>query len=83
MRIRIDHVTVVVPRPAWRDDEVALVHGGAFAIHSGVRAVAFHDEAQGALGVAVAGRYFAWQDQLQACVQRLRNGGFAAQGGVL
>ncbi|MNI69644.1 hypothetical protein D3C73_1254070 [compost metagenome] len=58
------------------------MHGGALAVDGGVGATAFDDEAQGRLRVAVAGRHFAGQDQLQARVQALRDAGLARQAGV-
>lgn len=62
-------VAVVVPGPGRSDDEVARLHAGAFAVHRGVGAVALDDEAQGRLGVPVAGSDLARQDQLQAGVE--------------
>ena len=80
---RVGFVAVVVPGPARRDDEVARPHGRALAVHRGVGAGAFDDEAQRALRVAVAGRHLAGKDQLQAGVERLRDRRLAAQLRVL
>src|SRR4051812_6045727 len=57
-------VPVVVPGPARRDDEIAGTHARAFAIHGREGSGTLDDEAQRALGVAVAWRDFTGQDQL-------------------
>ena len=72
-----------MPGPGRGDDEVAGAHGGALAIDRRVGAASLDDEAQRGLGVAVAGRDLAGQDQLQAGVQALRDAGLAGQAGVL
>jgi hypothetical protein len=58
------------------------MHGGAFTVYSGIRAISFNNKAQGALRVSMTGGNLAWQDQLQACVERLRNGRLTAQSGI-
>jgi hypothetical protein len=76
-------IAVVVPGPRGRDDEIARVHRHALAIHRGVRARAFDDEAQRGLRMPVARRDLAGQDQLQPGVQRVRDGRGTAQRRVL
>ena len=70
---------MVVPGPRGRDHEIARPHRGPLAVDRGVGALAFDDEAQRALGVAMAGRDLARQDELQAGEERMRD----ARGRVL
>ena len=74
---------MVVKRPRWRDDEVARMHGGPLTVDGGIRAFTFDDKAQRRLGVAVARRNLAGQDQLQAGVQTVGDRRRAAQSRVL
>src|SRR4029077_3008590 len=43
--VSVSFVAMVVPGPAWRDDEVAWLHQCALAFHRGVCASALDDEA--------------------------------------
>ena len=72
-------VAVVVPGHRWGDDEITLVHDGLFAVDGGVCAAAFQHEAQGGLGVAVGGRHFTGEHQLDAGVEVRGDAGLAAQ----
>ena len=63
-------VPVVVNDSARHDDEAARLHGGAFTVHSGLRALPFDDKTQRTLGVAVAGRDFARQNDPKPRRQR-------------
>ena len=51
---RIAGIAVIVKRPGGREDQIARMHADALAIHSGVSALAFDDEAQRGSHVAVA-----------------------------
>ena len=62
-------VAVIVPRHRRRDDEVAVVHRRALAVHRRVRPAAFEHETQRALRVTVGRCDFAGQDELHAGVR--------------
>ena len=75
-------IAVVVPRPGGGRHEIPLGHGRALAVHGGVGAVAFYDEAQRRLRMAVGGSDLTRQHQLKAGVERGRDPGTAAQPGI-
>ncbi len=60
---------MVVPLPARRQNQIERTHHRLLAVDSGESAFALHNEAQRALGVAMARGDFARQDQLQAGIK--------------
>ncbi|MNS99432.1 hypothetical protein D3C72_1338340 [compost metagenome] len=79
---RLGRVAVVVPLAARRQHQVEGLHHRLLAVHRGIGAAALHDEAQGALGMAVSGRDLARQDQLQTGVEAGRDRRQTRQAGV-
>ena len=75
-------VAVVVPGHVGRDDEVARMHGRALAVDAGMRALAFQDEAQRRLRMAVRARYLVRHDELHAGIERGGDLGLPAQAGI-
>ncbi len=80
---RVGLVAVIVPGPAWRDDEIARAHHRSLALHRGVGAAALDDEAQRGLRMAVRRRDLAGQNKLHAGEQRVGHRGMPAQARVL
>jgi hypothetical protein len=72
-----------MPGPRRRDDEIAGMHRGALAVHGGIRAASFDDEAQRRLRMAMARRDFTRQEQLQAAIEAAGNRGLPAHPGIL
>ena len=68
----IGFLAVVVPGPGRRDDEVAGVHVDALAVHGGVGALAFDDEAKRRLRMPVRRRDLAALDGLDRAGERVR-----------
>jgi hypothetical protein len=50
----VGFIAMVVPGPRGRDHEIARPYRGPLAVYRGVGAIAFDNEAQRALGVAMA-----------------------------
>src|SRR5689334_11873323 len=75
-------ISMIVPGPWRRYDEVALVHDRALAIHRGVSALTLKHETKCRLGVPVCGCDLARHDKLHAGIHIRGDFRLAAQAGI-
>lgn len=64
----LSFITVIMPMPRWRQNNIATLHGHFLAFHCGEAVFAFYDEAQREGNMPVCRGCFVWKYQLKPTI---------------